>query len=43
MGGQIYKEITKFVFFKKSEKSQIKVGVAEKIDCKNDIVLSKIE
>ena len=38
----MYKEISKFGYFKKLEKSQNKVGVAEEIGCENYIVLSKV-
>ena len=42
MGGQFYKEISKFGYiFQKEEKSQNKVGVAGEIGCENDKVLSK--
>ena len=40
--GQFYREITKYSYFKKMEKSQNKDGVAEEIGCGSDIVLSKI-
>ena len=40
--GQFYKEISKFDYLNKWEKIQNKVGVAEEICSKNDIVLSKI-
>ena len=35
--GQFYEEISKFVYFKKLEKSQNKVREAEEIDCGNKI------
>ena len=41
-GGQVYKEISKFGYFKRG-KSQNNIGVAEEIGCKNDIVLRKID
>ena len=40
-GCQFFKEISIFGYFRKWKKSE-KVGVAEKISFKNDIVLSKI-
>ena len=40
-GGQFYKEISKFDYFKKLEKSKNKVGVTKEIGCRNDKVLSK--
>ena len=40
-GGQFFKEILKFGYFEKWEKVR-KIGVAEEIGCKSDIVLSKI-
>ena len=45
MGGgvQFYKEISKFVYFKKLGKNQNKFGVAEEIGCKNDIFMGKID
>ena len=40
-GGQFYKKLLKFDYFKNG-KIQNKVSVAEEIGCKNDIVLSRI-
>ena len=41
IGGQFYKDLSNFGYFKKWKKSK-KIGAAEEIGCKNDIVLSKI-
>ena len=43
MGGHFYREIvSKFVYFKKLEKSQSKVLVAEEIGWRNYLILSKV-
>ena len=41
-GVNFYKEWSKFVYFKKLEKIQNKVGEAKEIGCGNYIALSKI-
>ena len=42
IGGQYYKELLKFGYFKKLEKTQYKVGVDQEIGCRNDKGWSKI-
>ena len=42
MGGQFYKEISKFGYFLRLEKSQNKVAITEEIGYGNYIVLSII-